>query len=239
MVSKLLLTLKKKVLLTHNVTSFVFKRPNNFDFSAGQYIRIFDPVDGENVFRDFTISSSPLDKESLIVTIKQGRTEYKKRLFGMPLGTKFYVEAPMGRFYLRENEIRPHVFLAGGVGVAPFYSMIVSLAERKSDLPVTLIASYTTPEDVLFGAELESLQKQNPYLEIVHTISQPEKSKEQWQGQRGRINERLIREYIQNLSVPQFLISGSPSFVSDMEDLLLRMKVGLDQIRTEVFLGFN
>lgn len=238
MASKLFLTLIKKVPLTHNVTSFVFERPKDFDFSPGQYVRIFDPIVGEGIFRDFTISSSPFEKQTIMLTIKHGITDYKKRLFVMPIGSKFSVEAPMGRFYLQEGEIRPQVFLAGGVGIAPFYSMVTYVTHRKSDVPVTLIASYATPEDILFASELDDLEKENKYLQVVHTISQPEKSKIAWNGHSGRINKSLLQQYIADISLPQFLISGSPSFVSDMEDLLMQMHVELNQVRTEVFLGF-
>src|SRR5690242_15080457 len=129
MASKVFLTLTKKIPLTQHVTSFVFSRPHNFTFYAGQYIRVFDSVSGESIFRDFTISSSPFDKDILTLTIKHGITEYKKTLFGMPIGRKFLVEAPMGRFYLDDQEERPQVFLAGGVGIAPFVSMIAYLTE--------------------------------------------------------------------------------------------------------------
>lgn len=238
MASKLFLKLIEKKQLTGNVTAFVFERPKDLIFLAGQYIRIFDSVAGESVFRDFTISSSPHEKETLTLTIKHGITEYKKTLFSMPVGTKFYVEAPMGRFYLNENETRPHVFIAGGVGVAPFFSMITSLTKQKKKLPLTLFASYSTVEDILFVQEFEKLQQECSHLQTIYTISQPEKSQTDWNGHTGHINKSLIKEYVDDISLPQFLISGPPSFVNDIEDLLTQMQVGLHQIRTEVFLGF-
>lgn len=238
MASRLSLKLHKKIPLTHNVTSFVFRRPEGFNFLPGQYVRIFDPIVGEPIFRDFSIVSSPFERNELTLVIEHSVSEYKKRLFSQQIGSEFWVEAPMGRFYLSEVEKRPQVFLAGGVGVAPFYSMIQSLTSQKKELPLVLITSYSTVEDILFAHELEDLQKQNSYLQIVQTISQPERSQTKWSGDTGRINEDLIMRYVKDIRIPQFLISGSPSFVSDMEDLLLQMGLGLNQIRTEVFLGF-
>lgn len=236
--SRQYLTLAKKEKIVSNAWAFTFERPEHFDFLPGQYIRIFDPVVGETVFRDFTIASSPLQKESLLVIIKEGASEYKNHLFSVELGEGLVVDAPLGRFYLDDEETTPLVFIAGGVGITPFYSMI-QFAKEKLDIPMTLIASFSKREDVLFYDELKETEMNFKNLRIAYTLSQAEKPSLSWDFYTGRISERLIREYVADVSIPTFLISGSPSFVIDMEELLTSVGISSRQIRIEVFLGFN
>ena len=238
MVSSYSLKLLRKEKIAKSVWGFSLERPKNFTFLPGQYIRIFAPQLGENVFRDFSITSIPSDKEKITIAVKHGISDYKKNLFSISVGSELSVEAPLGRFYLQENEKHSLVFLAGGVGIAPFYSMIGDLTQNKKQISLTLFASFSTVEDILFANELKSMQTANKNLQVVHTITQKEKSLKKWNGETQRISKDLFKKYIPDLSNPKFLISGSPSFVSDMESLLLQLEVELEKIRTEIFLGF-
>ena len=237
--SKYTVRLLDKEKIAQNVWKFTFTRPGSLDFVPGQYVRIFHPESEEKIFRDFSFSSSPSEIDTFSLTIKEGRSEYKKMLFSLPLQSDVPIEAPMGRFYLQEGEKKPLVFIAGGVGIAPFYSMIVNILQKHEGLPMTLFASFSTVEDVLFFNELKKIEEAHENIQIIYTITQPQKSYLQWNAHTGRISEDLIRKYVQHLSADQFLLCGSPSFVSDMENLLLKMDVSPEQLRTEIFLGFN
>lgn len=230
--------LLKKEKIAANAWKFIFVRPSEFNFLAGQYVRIFDPIVGRQVFRDFTISSSPHQEGTFELTIEEGISDYKKHLFAIPIGSDVLMDAPLGRFVLQDLK-RPYVFLAGGVGIAPFYSMIQYLVEEKIHIPLTIFASFSTVEHVLYFNELKELAEQHLQLQVVYTISQPEKSKLQWNSHTGRISKNVIGQYVGDLNKVDYMIAGSPSFVSSMETLLLEMNVGLGQIKTDIFLGFN
>lgn len=239
MALRYLLTLLAKEKIASNAWAFTLEQPEGFDFKPGQYIRIYDPIVGESVFRDFTIASSPFEKNHMLLILKEGISEYKKNLFSINVGGKLLVDAPLGRFYLHEEEKIPLVFVAGGIGITPFYSMIQYVKEKKLNLPITLIASFSRVEDMVFSTELKELEKQSSNLKIVYTITKPEQSVVHGNLHTGRISDELIQTYVHDISDPIFLISGSPSFVIDMEDLLTNMKVSSSHIRVEVFLGFN
>lgn len=232
------LTLVKKEKIVSNAWAFTFERPEHFEFLPGQYIRIFDPVVGEAVFRDFTIASSPLQKESLLLVIKEGISQYKSHLLRAEIGESLLVDAPLGRFYLLDDETSPLVFIAGGVGITPFYSM-VQFGREKLEIPMTLIASFSKEEDVLFYKEVKEIKKNTNNIEVAYTITQPSPSLAKEYFCTGRISEELIQTYVKDISIPTFLISGSPSFVIDMEKMLTDMGISSRQIRVEVFLGFN
>src|SRR5579872_7472941 len=98
------LKLLKKEKIAGNAWQFTLERPKDFVFLAGQYVRIFDPVVGESVFRDFTIASSPFDRKRLTLIVKEGISEYKKHLFALEVGQALFVEAPLGRFVIQDEE---------------------------------------------------------------------------------------------------------------------------------------
>lgn len=233
------LTLLAKEKIASNAWAFTLEQPEGFEFKPGQYIRIYDPIAGESVFRDFTIASSPFEKRHMLLIIKEGISEYKKHLFSVTIGEKLLVDAPLGRFYLQEEGRTPLVFVAGGVGITPFYSMMQYTVQKGLSIPITLIASFSKVEDMVFFKELKELENQSNNLHIVYTITQPEKSAVKWDSYTGRISEQLMHTYVKDVAEPTFLISGSPSFVIDMENLLTDMKVNSSQIKIEVFLGFN
>lgn len=235
MVSQLKLTLLKKEKIAKNVWLFRLKRPKNFIFFPGQYIRIFDPVLGQLIFRDFTIASSPFNQQTLDLILKEGVSDYKKNLFAVKEGKEILVNAPMGRFYLENTENSELVFLAGGVGISPFYSMLQYIQKKKLDLHVTLIVSFSSFEESIFYEELEKFSADRNVLIIpTFTKSVPKN----WKGNVGRISKELIKKYMKISKNKNFWICGSPTFVNDMESMLLMIGVSLENIRTEIFLGF-
>ena len=230
------ITLLDKKEIASDTFLFIFSRPDNFSFFPGQYIRIFHPLHGERIFRDFTISSIPLKNDNLECIIKDGISEYKKMLFSLPLGTKIQIQAPMGKFYFPDRDTFSHVFIAGGVGIAPFYSMLTYFGTTKRTIPITLFASFSSPQESIYLDELQKLAKQLPDFRLV--ISFTQNSSASWQGEVGRITSAMIQKYIANSSERTWWIAGAPSFVADMEQMVRKIHVPLEQIKTDIFLGY-
>lgn len=236
MAKALQLRLLSKEKIAKNVWSFILERPKDFNFYAGQYVRIYDPVLGDPIFRDFTIASSPFDKNGLMLIIKEGISSYKKNLFSVMVDKYLSVNAPMGRFYFDDTESSSIVCLAGGVGVAPFYSMAQYLVEKKLSNQLMIIASFSSPDESILTKELEEHDELNKNIKTVITFTKA--LPKNWKGEKGRISKDLIKRYNSEISNKTFWICGSPSFVSDMEGILTEMNIELGNIRTEVFLGF-
>lgn len=108
-------------------------------------------------------------------------------------GTKAFLDGPYGVFTtkLYEDTAR-FVFIAGGIGITPIISMLVTLAEQSDDRPLTLIYSSKSWEDITYREELEAL-KQRLDLEIVHVLREPP---EDWTGERGYVDKELLKRYI-------------------------------------------
>lgn len=217
--------------------SFYFDRSNTkFDFRAGQYLRLTLPhtSDDRGTSRFFTISSSPLDKE-IMITAKIIQSSFKERLFRLQSGDEAHIFGPMGRFIFDERAAQEHVFIAGGIGITPFHSMITYAATKKHQHPILLFASFSKKEDVLFLDVMQNIARENPAIKIVYTLTNPDAS---WSGETGRITETLLKKYVRHHPKILYSVVGSPQMVASAKALLLDMSIPEEQIHSEGFTGY-
>jgi len=241
----------KKEKLAKDTYSFYFDfGKQSFDFLPGQYVRMTLDIqnpDDRGSSRAFTISSSPLDKEYIVITTKiikspvpdgTGLSSFKKRLMMLKSQELVKFFGPVGGFILNEETKDPRVFLAGGIGITPFHSMITYAHKKKLSIPITLIVSFSTVEDLIFYEELLDIAKKDNHIKVVYTITRPEESSIQWKGETERISETLIKKYIEDIDKPLYYIVGPPAMVSAMEEVVRNMKVPSEKIFLENFTGY-
>lgn len=230
-----------KTQIARNTWLFRFEKPKDFVFLSGQYLSWKLPdvvVDPFGSSRYFTISSSAFEDSMLAIATEKGESIYKKKLFSLRKGEEILISQPMGGFYLRATDKKPQVFLSGDIGITPFYAMVTDAVKKKMQLPITLIAQFSTKEDICFYDELIASSIKQPSIRIVYTLTHPQKSKQLWQGEKGSISEALIRKYIQDPTEVIFSIVGSPRMIEQTQELLLSMKVPLEHIKLEQFSGY-
>jgi ferredoxin-NADP reductase len=123
--------LKRREEVAEGTMAFYFEKPAGFQFKAGQFANytLIDPpeADVEGNLRTFSLASAPLEEELLVAT-RMRETAFKRVLKQTPLGTEIKLDGPFGAFTLHSDSTRPAVFLAGGIGIAPFRSMILQTA---------------------------------------------------------------------------------------------------------------
>lgn len=218
---------------------FAFEKPKEFFFKPGQYVTITLPLaNGKTDSRDMSIASSPLQKELWIVTKKRSpASEFKKILLQQRAGSSIVIEGPAGGFILHEKDTLPKVFFSGGIGITPFYSMLKHASDKKIFMPLTLIASFSSQEEMIFFDELMAIANKNKNITVIYTISHPERSPS-WSGEKGRISDKLIQKYIKNIQACNPMIAGSPAMVDDVNMMLLDIGVPLEKIRLDYFTGY-
>lgn len=117
-----------------NTVAFQFQRHRNFLFRPGQFIDLTlrGPAKGlTSLTHTFSIASSCFASDILVAT-RMRDSLFKRALSALPLGTEVSIRGPMGAFVLHSDASRPAVFLAGGIGIAPFLSMLSSAAIDKN-----------------------------------------------------------------------------------------------------------
>jgi ferredoxin-NADP reductase len=238
--------LKEKKQLAEGTIAFVFEKPNGFHFQAGQHIRmtlIHPPeTDSEGNSRFFSLANSPQEKD-LVIAMRMRDTAFKRVLGRMQIGDKVRIEillnSPHGSFTLHDDPSKPAVFLIGGIGIVPAFSMIKDATERKLPHEIFLFSSNRRPEDAPFLDELENVAKQNPSFKLIATMTDPEKSAKTWRGETGYIDHSMLGRYVDDLKSPIYYLAGLPEMVSAMKTVLIDSGVSEENIRAEEFTGFN
>lgn len=218
----------KKEKLSSDVFSFYFNRRNlNFNFLAGQYIHMYLPVineKGRGNSRMFTISSSPLEKDYLSITTKRGKSLFKKTLFNLKSNTSVKFYGPSGSLVIDEIKKPSYVFLAPGIGITPFRSIIKYVSQKNLKIPITLLTSFSKKEDFLFSQELLGISNFNSNIKVVYTLN--------------RISDSFIKKYIKNINVHSYYIVGSALSIADLEEMLSQMGIINERIFIEDFEGY-
>ena len=220
---------------------FHFKKPAEFKYQAGQSLdmTLVEPkeTDAEGNTRAFSIASSP-QEDFLAIATRMRDTAFKRTLHDMVPNTEVAIQGPFGSFFLHENTKRPAIFLSGGIGITPFRAIIKDATERL--LPHTLLLFYSNrrPEDAAFLEELQNLQKRNPNFTLVATMTDMEKSARSWNGERGYIDQAMLRKYIPENSEPIYYLAGPATMVAAMRALLSKHEISGDDIRFEEFTGY-
>lgn len=233
--------LKKKETLAEGTMGFYFAKPAAFQFKPGQYldITLVDPpeTDAEGNIRSLSIASSPED-EHLLVATRMRDSAFKRFLRTAATDTEVTMDGPMGSFTLHNNSSKPAVFLAGGIGITPFSSILRHAANAKLPHMLYLFYSNRRPEDAAFMPILQALEKENPNYKFISSMSELNKSAQTWNGETGFIDREMLVRHLPNLQGPIYYIAGPPAMVGAMRQMLNAAGVDEDDIRTEEFAGY-
>ncbi|MGH9756438.1 MAG: ferredoxin--NADP reductase [Candidatus Acidiferrales bacterium] len=227
--------------VAHGTMAFHFEKPAGFEFKPGQFVDVTllnpPPMDAGGAIRTFSIASAPYENE-LVVATRMRDTSFKREFAKLPLGTQVTLEGPSGSFTLHKNAAKPAVFLAGGIGITPFRSMLRQAAKDPLPRALTLFYSNRRPEDAAFLDELRILSQTGPNFIFVPAMSGMEKSSRQWAGERGVIDRAMLEKYCPALDAPIFYVAGPPAMVAAMQHMLAEAGVDEDNIRSEEFCGY-
>jgi ferredoxin-NADP reductase len=217
------------------------KSPNGFAFKPGQFANftLHSPMatDAGGSTRTLSIASAP-HEENLMVAMRMRDTGFKRAVSSLPIGAPFLLEGPYGNLILHRDVARPAVFLAGGIGITPFRSMIRHATEVGSGHRISLFYSIRRIEEAAFLTELREIQELNPRFKLIPTISHPSGLPPYWRGELGHITERMLAKWIPDFQAPIFYLAGPPGMVTGMRQVLGEAGVSDDDIRAEEFAGY-
>jgi ferredoxin-NADP reductase len=141
-----------------------------YEFRAGQHADFVFGSESDNS-RTFSLASSPLDKDSIMIAMRIRKTAFKSALKTAALGTKFIVSRPRGSFTLHRDISRPAVFLAGGIGISPIRSILRSAIQERVGHKLYLFYSNREADDAAFIEELQGMATENPNFTLVPTVT--------------------------------------------------------------------
>jgi len=233
--------LLNRVEVAEGTVAFHFEKPTGFDFKPGQSADLTLPnppeTDAEGNVRTFSIASAPFEDQLMFAT-RMRDTAFKRSLKKMPLGTVVKMDPAMGSFTLHKNSAKPAVFLAGGIGVTPFSSIVRQADHDRAPHKLYLFYSNRRPEDAPFVEVLQNLEKTNPQFRFIATMTEMRRSKKTWNGETGRIDQEMLSKYLNELRGPIYYVAGPPALVSGMRKMLVASGVDEDDIRSDEFSGY-
>ncbi len=152
-------------------------------------------------------------------------------------GDTVVVQGPLGHYIL--NESRPAVLVAGGIGITPLKGMAEYAADRTLPIPVRLVYSNRTVEEIVYREELEVLERRNPNFQVLHTLTRPAPGS--WEGRTGRIGvgADLLAEAAGGLDRPIYYLCGAPGFIEARYRSLVNSGIAEVDIGFEVFRGYG
>ncbi len=209
------------------------------DFRPGQYFFVTLPdlghQDDRGLRRHITVVTSPNEKGVLGFATRMRESAFKRSLRALPVGTEVEVEPPKGRFVLPKDPSRPLVFVAGGIGITPFRSMLRFLRGQEVAYRVTLIYSNRDRESAAFLDELRALEQELPDFRLVLTMTQDPG----WPGERRRVDAEFFTDYLgDDLSAFTFLVAGPPGMTAGAREALRQAGVEEENVMAERFSGY-
>jgi ferredoxin-NADP reductase len=209
------------------IESFVFSGKDGLKYHAGQYMEWTideSESDSRGNRRYFTLSSSPTEKE-VMITMREPEqaSSFKQKVHGFKRGDRILAAQVSGDFTLPKSEKQKVAFMAGGVGITPFRSMIKYVIDFEQERDIHLLYSVSSKDEFAFKDVFSDAKKFG--VETTYTTDLVDA---------GKIKE-LIPDYKERI----FYLSGPYGFVKAVENALISLEIPLSQVRTDYFPGYG
>lgn len=221
------LILKEKENLVDNVWAFRFEPSMPLTWVAGQFIRVelpHDNPDSEGTKRWFTVSSAPF--EGIVqITTRITNSTFKQALAALPLDERLMLlEQPEGNFEWEDSD-KPLVFVAGGIGITPFRSILKQRVHDSLPLDVTLIYGNRT-DAIVFKDELKAYAAQDDKFKVQYVIGEP-------------LTAAKLTELVPALNDSLVYLSGPEPMVEALGDALKTADLPKSQLKQDSFPNYN
>jgi ferredoxin-NADP reductase/Na+-translocating ferredoxin:NAD+ oxidoreductase RnfD subunit len=239
---KLVLRLRQKVQISPDVVEFIFTPPARFNFNPGQYMEwtlgLEDP-DSRGNRRYFTLASSPTERDiRLGIKFYQNSSAFKKAMLALDRNQEIIASQLAGDFSLTENPSERCVFIAGGIGITPFRSMLKYLLDSHKRRPITLFYTNRTPADIVYRDILDRAQRELG-IRIIYSVTDPSSQVTDRAINVGRITPEWIKKLVPGYQQATYYISGSTGMVISFQTMLRRLGIKDHQIKVDYFAGLS
>jgi ring-1,2-phenylacetyl-CoA epoxidase subunit PaaE len=241
--SYLPLKVREVVKETSDTVTIYFEQPEPYlEYLPGQFLTVVLDLEGKEQRRSYSLCTSPFVDPFPGISVKR----VPNGLFSNYLNDKIFpgktlnVLKPMGNFTTPfHSKNRRHFFLiAGGSGITPMMGLLKSVLVNEPESRITLIYCSRKEEEIIFGAQLQLLEKANAdRLTVIHNLSQPAES---WTGLRGRLSASVLKElFVKAEYEPRYqevyFICGPEGLMQTTQSVLEELSIPSDRIHSESF----
>lgn len=229
---------------TADATSITFEIPSDlkelFSYKQGQYVTIKATINGEEIRRAYSMSSSPVSDLQPKITIKKVENGRMSNFLctDVKQGDTLEVMPPMGTFLTAMNaeNTKKYILLGAGSGITPLMSILKTVLEIEPNSEVLLYYGNRNWESVIFKSELENLvEKYSNRLSVTHILSRENTASDTFLS--GRIDEEKLTSFISENKGEnyEYFVCGPSEMLQTAEKVLENNNVSKSQIHIEYF----
>ena len=208
------------------------------DYRPGAYFWVELPdrghSDEKGLRRHISLATSPTEQGAVGLATRLRDTAFKQTLAELEVGDEVQVEEPKGSFLLPEDTSEEYVFVAGGIGITVFRSMLRFIADEQLPYRVTLVYSNRDRESTAFLDEVEELERRIDGLRVVLTMT----DEPGWEGETRHLDADVLGELLGGLEGKTFLIAGPPAMTEAVADSLLGAGLPEERVLASKFSGY-
>lgn len=215
---------------------FMAEQPVMFFFKPGQFVTLELEIEGEPVFRSYTISSSPSVPYSFSITVKrvQGGLVSNWLHDNMEVGTVLAVHGPVGQFNSIDFPSDKILLLSGGVGITPVMSMARWAYDTNAEIDVVFVHSARTPSDIIYHRELDMMSSRvnNFHLNL---ICERTESGQAWHGYRGYLDIAKLQMIAPDFMDREVFCCGPTPYMNAVRKMLSEIGYDMSRYHEESF----
>lgn len=226
---------------------FVANPPMLFTYKPGQFITLNLEINGEEVSRSYSISSTPSRPHTLEITVKQvppppdGAPETIPRGLvshwlheNVKAGSEINLSGPIGKFHCFANPSQKLLLISAGSGITPMMSMSRWLVDTASECDIVFLHSARSPRDIIFRQELELMSARHPNFCLAVTTTRQEPG-QSWLGLTGRLNPAMLQLVVPNFRERTVYVCGPNQFMQGVKEMLESLDFPMQNYYEESF----
>ena len=208
------------------------------DYRPGSYFWVELPERGhqdeKGLRRHISLVTAPTEKGIVGLATRLRDTAFKRTLAELEIGDAVEVEEPKGSFLLPEDTSAKYVFVAGGIGITVFRSMLRYIRDEQLPYEVMLVYSNRDRESAAFLDELSEFERELPGFKLVLTMT----DEPGWEGESRRIDAAVLQDHLGELERYNFLVAGPPAMTEAVVAELHGAGVSEESVLADSFSGY-
>ncbi|NJN07112.1 MAG: FHA domain-containing protein [Richelia sp. RM2_1_2] len=212
----------------------------SFNYKPGQFVMLNLEINGQQIKRPYSISSTPSRPYNLEITVKRISDGLVSNWLqdNFQIGNKIKISPPMGDFNYFDNSQKKLLFISAGSGITPLMSMSRWLCDTTPDFSVIFIYSARTQKDIIFREELEFMALRYTNFQLAITLTR-EEFNSTWSGYKGRLNEKMLLEIAPDFQQRIAYVCGSEDFLKSLHTMLQELNFPMHNYHQENFGSFK
>lgn len=224
---------------TWDVRTFCFmaEQPVLFFFKPGQFVTLELEIEGQQVMRSYTISSSPSVPYSFSITVKRvpGGVVSNWLHDHLKQGDELAVHGPVGNFNCIDYPSEKALFLSGGVGITPLMSMVRWYFDTNAAIDISFIHSARSPKDIIYHREMEHIFSRIPEFRLHIVCERSDELGESWYGLRGYLDQRMLELIAPDYLEREIFCCGPTPYMKAIKHILQQNGFDMSRYHEESF----